>query len=86
MICDTFLPGDGLDLPAATDIGAVDTIFRILGRNPREAEQKQLAMLLGLWDSRVFGLLTGSGLRRFSTLSHEQREAALLRLGDSGLA
>ncbi|MBC7305221.1 MAG: GMC family oxidoreductase N-terminal domain-containing protein, partial [Nocardia sp.] len=26
------------------------------------------------------------GLRRFSTLSHEQREAALLRLGDSGLA
>ncbi len=85
LICDTFLPGDGLELPAATEIGAVDTIFRILGRNPREAEQKQLAMLLGLWDSRVFGLLTGSGLRRFSTLSQEQREAALLRLGDSGL-
>ncbi|MGW6698278.1 GMC family oxidoreductase [Nocardia sp. NPDC055049] len=86
MICDTFLPGDGRGLPAATDIGAVDTIFRILGRNPREAEQKQLATLLGLWDSRLFGLFTGRGPRRFSTLSQEQREAALLRLADSGLA
>ncbi|MEU4417122.1 GMC family oxidoreductase N-terminal domain-containing protein [Nocardia salmonicida] len=86
MICDTFLPGGGPGLPAATEIGAVDTIFRILGRNPREAEQKQLATLLGLWDSRAFGLITGSGLRRFSTLSQERREAALLRLADSGLA
>lgn len=86
MICDTFLPGDGLTLPAATELGAVDTIFQILGRNPREAEQKQLAMLLGLWDSRLTGLLTGSGPRKFSTLSQEQREQALLRLGDSGLA
>ncbi|MFD3707144.1 GMC family oxidoreductase [Nocardia sp. NPDC058658] len=86
MICDTFLPGDGLGLPAATELGAVDTIFRILDRNPREAERKQFAMLLGLWDSRAFGLLTGSRGCRFSTLSHEQREAALLRLGDSRLA
>lgn len=86
LICDTFLPGDGLSLPAATELGAVDTIFRILGRNPREAEKKQLAMLLGLWDSRLTGLLTGNGLRKFSTLSQEQREQALLRLGDSGLA
>lgn len=86
MICDTFLPGDGLSLPAATELGTVDTIFRILGRNPREADKKQLAMLLGLWDSRLTGLLTGSGPRKFSTLSQEQREKALLRLGDSGLA
>ncbi|MEV6767159.1 GMC family oxidoreductase [Nocardia sp. NPDC051030] len=86
MICDTFLPGDGSTLPAATDLGAVDTIFRILGRNPREAEKKQLATLLGLWDSRLTGLLTGNGPRKFSTLSQEQREKALIRLGDSGLA
>ncbi|MFE7719103.1 GMC family oxidoreductase [Nocardia rhizosphaerihabitans] len=86
LICDTFLPGDGLELPAATELGAVDTIFRILGRNPREADKKQLAMLLGLWDSRAFGLVTGSGFRRFSSLSQERREAALLRLADSGLA
>ncbi|MFF2087522.1 GMC family oxidoreductase N-terminal domain-containing protein [Nocardia sp. NPDC058176] len=86
LICDTFLPGDGLGLPPATEVGTVETIFRILGRNPREAEQKQLAMLLGLWDSRGFGLATGRGFRRFSTLSQERREAALLRLADSGLA
>ncbi|MGX1806826.1 GMC family oxidoreductase [Nocardia sp. NPDC055321] len=86
MICDTFLPGDGLTLPPASELGAVDTIFRILGRNPREADKKQLAMLLGLWDSRLTGLLTGNGPRKFSTLSQEQREAALLRLGDSSLA
>ncbi|MFC9996700.1 GMC family oxidoreductase N-terminal domain-containing protein [Nocardia sp. NPDC127526] len=86
MICDTFLPGDGLTLPAASELGTVDTIFSILGRNPREAEKKQLAMLLGLWDSRLVGLLTGNGPRRFSALPQERREAALLRLGDSGLA
>ncbi|MFE3545591.1 GMC family oxidoreductase N-terminal domain-containing protein [Nocardia sp. NPDC059177] len=85
-ICDTFLPGDGLALPSATELGVVDTIFQILGRNPREADGKQLARLLGMWDSRAMGLLTGSGFRRFSTLSQERREAALLRLGDSGLA
>ncbi|MFD3593228.1 GMC family oxidoreductase N-terminal domain-containing protein [Nocardia sp. NPDC058640] len=85
MICDTFLPGDD-GLPSATEVGAVETILSILSRNPREAEQKQLAMLLGMWDSRAFGLLTGSGFRRFSSLTHGQREAALLRLGDSGLA
>ncbi|WP_330185187.1 FAD-dependent oxidoreductase [Nocardia sp. NBC_01503] len=86
MICDTFLPGDGLTLPAATELGTVETIFRILGRNPRVAEQKQLATLLGLWDSRITGLLTGNGPRKFSTLSQQQREKALLKLGDSGLA
>lgn len=86
LICDTFLPGDGLALPPASDLGAVDTIFRILGRNPREAERKQLATLLGLWDSRLFGLLTGRGPRHFSSLSQQQREDALIRLGDSRLA
>lgn len=86
LICDTFLPGDGLALPPASELGAVDTIFRILGRNPREAERKQLATLLGLWDSRLFGLLTGRGPRHFSSLSQQQREAALIRLGDSRLA
>ncbi|MFD3509353.1 GMC family oxidoreductase N-terminal domain-containing protein [Nocardia sp. NPDC058666] len=85
MICETFVPGDD-SAPSAGEVGAVETILSILSRNPREAEQKQLAMLLGLWDSRAFGLLTGSGFRRFSSLAHGQREAALLRLGDSGLA
>lgn len=82
-ICDTFVPGDGLTLPSATEIGAVDTVFELLGRNPREAEGKQLATLLDVWDSPMTGLLTGRGPRRFSKLSQEQRERALLRLGDS---
>lgn len=83
LICDTFNPGDGLTLPSASALGAVDTVFQLLGRNPREAEKKQLATLLNLWDSRLAGLLTGSGPRRFSRLSQEQRERALLRLADS---
>jgi choline dehydrogenase-like flavoprotein len=83
IICDTFNPGDGLTLPSASALGAVDTVFELLGRNPREAEKKQLATLLNLWDSRLAGLLTGSGPRRFSTLTQEQREQALLRLADS---
>src|SRR5262245_31853344 len=85
-ICDTFAPGDGLALPSASELGAVDTVIRMIARNPRVAETKQLGTLLNLWDSRVFGLLTGRGPRRFSALSQAEREQALLRLGDSGLA
>ncbi|WP_330231510.1 FAD-dependent oxidoreductase [Nocardia sp. NBC_00508] len=86
VICDTFNPGDGLTLPPASAIGAVDTVFQLLDRNPRQAEKKQMAMLLDLWDSRLTGLLTGSGPRRFSRLSQQQRERALLRLADSRFA
>ncbi|WP_454197881.1 FAD-dependent oxidoreductase [Nocardia sp. Marseille-Q1738] len=86
IICDTFNPGDGLALPGASALGAVDTVFRLLGRNPRQAEKKQLAMLLDFWDSPLTGLLTGSGPRRFSSLSQQQRERALLRLADSRFA
>ncbi|WP_349292439.1 gluconate 2-dehydrogenase subunit 3 family protein [Nocardia cyriacigeorgica] len=86
LICDTFAPGDGRELPSASELGAVDTVLRMLERNPRDAETKQLMTLLNLWDSRAFGLLTGSGPRRFSSLSQQQREQALLRLGDSRFA
>ncbi|MFI6041772.1 GMC family oxidoreductase N-terminal domain-containing protein [Nocardia sp. NPDC051321] len=85
MICDTFVPGDGLTLPPASELGAVDTVLRLLSRSPREADRKQLAMLLGWWDSRSTGVLLGAGPRRFSTLSQQERERALLRLGDSRL-
>ncbi|MEV0686594.1 GMC family oxidoreductase N-terminal domain-containing protein [Nocardia sp. NPDC050378] len=85
-ICNTFIPGDETGLPSAADLGAVETILAILGRNPREADRKQFATLLDLWDTRAFGALTGTGFRRFSTLSQAQREAALLRLADSRLA
>ncbi len=85
MICDTFLPGDGPGLPSASELGAVDTVFALLARNPREAETKQLAMLLDLWDGPVTGLLAGWGPRRYSKLSQQDREKALLRLGASRL-
>src|SRR5690606_12944782 len=86
LICDTFAPGDGQELPSATDLGAIDTVLRMLERNPREAETKQLVTLLNLWDTRLFGVLTGSGPRRFSALTPDEREQALLRLGDSRFA
>ncbi|WP_227980156.1 GMC family oxidoreductase N-terminal domain-containing protein [Nocardia spumae] len=86
MICDTFTPGDGAELPSATELGSVDTVFEILRRNPRASERKQLTTLLDLWDSRWIGLLLGNGPRHFSALTPEQRERALLRLGNSRIA
>ncbi|MFI5715675.1 GMC family oxidoreductase N-terminal domain-containing protein [Nocardia sp. NPDC051750] len=83
MICDTFLPGEEPALPSASELGAVDTVFELLARNPREAETKQLAMLLDLWNAPLTGLLTGWGPRRYSALSRQDRERALLRLGSS---
>ena len=48
--------------------------------NPREAERKQVAQLLSLWDTRLLTALGGGGLRRFSALPPEQREQVLLSL------
>ncbi|MGV9820445.1 FAD-dependent oxidoreductase [Nocardia xishanensis] len=83
LICDTFAPGDGLALPPASELGVADVVVQLLSRNPREAERKQVATLLGLWDSPVLGLLAGMGPRRFSARSQADRERLLLRLGES---
>ncbi|WP_054815725.1 GMC family oxidoreductase N-terminal domain-containing protein [Nocardia arizonensis] len=83
LICDTFVPGDGLGIPSASELNVADIVLRLLDRNPREADRKQFATLLGLWDSPVMGLLAGVGPRRFSALSPRGREQFLLRLGDS---
>lgn len=84
-ICDVFCPsGDGL--PSARELGVVDALLVIADQNPREAERKQLAMLLTLWDSRGLGALGGAGLRRFSSLPAQERERVLLAWGDSSLA
>lgn len=77
MICDTFVPG-------SAELGAVGVVERLLARNPRAAERRQLALLLSAWDSRLMGVLGGAGLRRFSALGDAEREEFLLRLGDSG--
>jgi len=85
LICDTFAPGDGLALPSATQLGVPDVMLRMLGRDPNEAAGKQLATLLGIWDTPLLGLLAGAGPRPFSRRSPAEREQLLLKLGASRL-
>ncbi|KHL10601.1 choline dehydrogenase-like flavoprotein [Mumia flava] len=85
-ICDTFAPGDGDAIPPASRLGTVEIVEGMAMHNPREAEAKQLATLLRFWDTRALGVALGFGPRRFSRLSQEQREAALIGLGDSRVA
>lgn len=82
-ICDTFAPGDGGDIPSASALGAVAVAEGMAGANPREAEKKQLATILGLWNTRLWGLFLGIGPRRFADLPHQKREAALIALSDA---
>lgn len=85
LICDTFAPGDGDRLPAASALGAVEVMAELAGRNPRAAERKQLTTLLGLWNSPVMGALAGQRWRRFSAMDQQQREQVLLSYADSRL-
>jgi long-chain-alcohol oxidase len=81
-ICDTFAPGaDGL--PSATELGVPDALLGLVSRNPRAAERKQVAQLLGLWDTRLLCAIAGGGWGRFSALSQEARERVLLSWADS---
>lgn len=82
-ICDTFAPGDGADIPSASALGTVEIVEGLAAGNPRAEEFHQLAKLLGLWDTRLGGMLLGRGPRRFSTLSQADREAVLIALADS---
>src|SRR5690242_1456180 len=81
-ICDAFCPsGDGLR--SATELGVPDGVIAAVTRNPRRSERKQLGTLLSLWDSVALGALGGAGLKRWSSLSAEQRERVLLAWADS---
>ena len=84
-IIDTFVPEAGPDVPSGTSRGAVDVVVDLISRNPRDAETRQLAQLLSLWDNRAFGLLATGRPSRFSRLDQAGREAFLLRLADSRL-
>lgn len=82
-ICDTFAPGDGNGIPSASALGSVAIAEGMAAHNPRKAETDQLARILSIWDTRMWGLFLGIGARRFSRLSPAQREAALIALSDS---
>jgi choline dehydrogenase-like flavoprotein len=81
-ICDTFAPGAN-GLPSGSELGAPDAIAQALDLNPRAAERKQTAQLLGLWDTAALTALGGGGLKRFSELSPARREQVLLSWCDS---
>ncbi|MEA2401494.1 MAG: hypothetical protein QOK00_1897 [Thermoleophilaceae bacterium] len=81
-ICDTFVPG-GDGLPSATEMGVPDALLGIVARNPRAAERKQVAQLLGLWDTRLLCAIAGGGVRRFTRLAQADRERVLLSWADS---
>lgn len=84
LIADTFLPA-AEELPSASELGAVEMLFRQVAANPRAAERKQLERILALWDTRLFGLLTRGRPRRFSALSQSEREAFMLSLAHSSV-
>ena len=81
-ICDTFAPG-GDGLPSASELGVPDAILDALALNPRKAERRQVAQLLGLWDTAPLTALGGGGFKRFSGLTQEERERVLLSWCDS---
>jgi choline dehydrogenase-like flavoprotein len=83
-ICDTFAPGtDGA--PRASELGVPRALIGAVAMNPREAERKQVAQLLSLWDTRLLTALGGGGLEHFSALPPERREQVLLSWCDSRL-
>ena len=83
-ICDTFFPADN-GVPSASELGVVDALLAAVAANPRAAERRQLARLLGLWDTPLLTALGGGGLRRFSALGQAERERVLLSWCDSRL-
>jgi len=81
-ICDTFAPGSN-GTPSATGMGVPAVVWEAVAMNPREAERKQVAQLLSLWDTHLLTALGGGGLSRFSELSPQRRERVLLNWCDS---
>ncbi|WP_183093655.1 GMC family oxidoreductase [Nocardioides stalactiti] len=86
LICDTFAPGDGAGVPAASQCGAVDLTLEVAAANPRAPELRQLKGLLRIWDTRGFALALTGRPQRFSQRGQAGRERFLLSLSDSNLA
>ena len=85
-ICDTFCPPqNGNGVAGVHELGVADAIAGAVALNPREAERKQLAQLLSLWDTHLLTALGGGGRRRFGTSATDEREQVLLSWCDSGV-
>ena len=63
-------------VPLIDELGVVDAVVWTLGQ-AREADQRQVAHLLGLWDTPVLAALGSGGFRRFSSLPRDRREQVL---------
>ncbi len=81
-IVDTFAPGvDGL--PSGSEHGVVEVIEEAVASNPRKAERRQVAQLLGLWNTRLLTAIGGGGFDRFGELPQSRREDVLRSWRDS---
>jgi choline dehydrogenase-like flavoprotein len=81
-ICETFLPrAEGW--PSALESGIPQAIAQAMDFNPRSNAGKEFLQLLDLWDSPLHSLLTVGRLKKFSSLSQEDRIRILLTWADS---
>lgn len=83
-ISDTFAPGED-GVPSASALGVPEAVAEAVDHNPREAERRQLALLLSAWDTKLMTAVGGGGYARFSALPADRREAVLLSWADSNL-
>lgn len=83
-IAETLTPG-GDGVPGPRDIDFIATVARTAEHKLLPRELREMKIFLDLWDTRGMGAVHGIGPRRFSSLPHADREAALLRWGASSI-
>lgn len=84
-VCDTFVPGDGKGLLAASSLGVPARLRAELVALNRPALVKELDQLLDVMDSPAMNLVLTGRPVRFSSLSQAQREGYLQRWAASSL-
>jgi GMC oxidoreductase/Gluconate 2-dehydrogenase subunit 3 len=73
-------------LPSASAHGVVEAIEEAVASNPRKTERRQVAQLLGLWNTRLLTALGRGGFEAFSELPPARREEVLRSWRDSRVA
>lgn len=84
-LCDTFVPGDGEDLPAASTLGTPQRLRAELEALHRPALVAELDRLLDSVESPVLNLILGGRPLRFTALDQSGREEFLRRWAASPL-